>query len=248
MPFWESSAFWGIASIATGAIVSILISIIGKEKRLLEYHIDSFQLIKNRINTIPEIGVTFDNQPVENLILSKVKFSNMGNKMITPSDFATLEPLGMSFAGHFFTSQNGFQCIADNPNSLPLIKIFDDRTLLVEFDFLNPKQSFEVTVLHDDSLTVIGDLKAGKVRGYRNFSEYKLRRYLRWVIYLITYVIAMFFGAISYIVINIDDYRMPDTVFQPYIVPLETLVITIVLFIVIVSLFLKILRLLSERN
>lgn len=249
MPWNDPNALLGIGGIVVG-LVGIIISVFlyfrSKNKKVLEYHTNSFQLISKKINNISDISIKIDNQSVDDLVLTTIKFINAGNQVIASSDFAVLEPLGIIFKNNFFGSQQRFQCSADNPNSLPSIKIIDDKTLYIEFDFLNPKQSFSVTILHKGSFEIIGDLKGGKKLEYHDYLEFKFRRYIHRAFFFAIYAAIAPIQALVYIIYNIEDYTMLDTVFQPYIVPIELSVISLVSLVVLCYSFIKSLSYLSR--
>lgn len=154
----------GIAGIIIGIIVSAFFYLRSKTKYLLEYEVHSAQLITEKMTSIPNLKVTINDQPVESLTSTTIKFSNAGNQSIVLSDFADREPLGITITGHL----HSYDVSADNPNSIPELQPIDDKTFRVKFDFLKQKQSFSITLLHDGDINVFGELKTGKIRGYQS--------------------------------------------------------------------------------
>lgn len=168
MMLWESSAFWGIAGIIGGIVVATFFFVVQRKIKILEYQVDSTKLITDEMINIPGIKITLDSQPVRNLTSTTIKFTNSGNQTITSDDFATLAPLGISVTGRFFNIQHGYHTTSDNPNSIPFVKTLDDKTVNIEFDFLKQKQSCSITILHDGALSVLGELKSGKIRKHKD--------------------------------------------------------------------------------
>jgi len=162
MLFWESNVFWGVAGIVAGVVVATFYFLIGKSNKLLEYEVISTNLITDNITNIPGISIMLDGKSIENLVSTTIKFINSGNQTIVSGDFAVLEPLSVTVTGQFLSTKHGYQVSCDNPNSFPFIKIVNNKTANIEFDFLKPKQSLTITIWHSGKLSVLGELKTGK--------------------------------------------------------------------------------------
>ncbi|MCI8414930.1 MAG: hypothetical protein HFF00_04795 [Ruminiclostridium sp.] len=174
MSFGESSIFWGIIGLVGGLIVATFFYFLGKKKVLLEYSITSTNLISKQMPSIPGMSITLDGKPVECLTLSKVKFINSGNQTIYPGDFAPLAPLAIITEGNLFSSTSGFRIDSDNPNLHPSITVLNNRATL-SFDFIKPKESFSITILHDGKVSVLGELTSGKNREVQKYPQYFLQ-------------------------------------------------------------------------
>lgn len=155
-----SSTLWGISGIIIGTIASAIFFVLSKKKTLLEYKIVSTQLIAKEITSIPNLKVTIDGQSAEGLVSTTIRFINSGNQIISSFDFANKAPLSITTTDHLY----GIDVFSDNPNSIPSIQPFDDKTYYIAFDFLKPKQSFSVTLLHSGKLSIFGELKTGRMR------------------------------------------------------------------------------------
>ena len=194
MLFWESNVFWGVAGIVAGVVVATFYFLIGKSNKLLEYEMVSTNLITDSITNIPGISIMFDGKSIENLVSTTIKFINSGNQTIVSSDFAVLEPLGVTVTGQFLSTQHGYQVSCDNPNSCPCVKIVNSKIANIEFDFLKPKQSLTITVWHNGKLFVLGELKTGKKREYRESYSFSKHLCLSLVLFsfIDIYIIFMF--------------------------------------------------------
>lgn len=80
MPFWESSAFWGIAGIVVGFLGSTIYYFVGKERYSMKHRMTTKQIVTREITSIPEIKVSFDDRAIEELTESTIKFVNSGNQ------------------------------------------------------------------------------------------------------------------------------------------------------------------------
>lgn len=178
MPFWESSIFWGIAGIVGGFIVAAFFFYVGKAKKSLVYQISTSALITDEINSTPGIKISVGNEPAVNVTSTTITFINGGNQTINSSDFASLSPLQIITSEHFFNAENiDVSYIKTRNKALnPKIRVIEKNRIIVEFEYLKPKQEFEITVLHDGELSVSGDLKTGILQSYNSAlktSEYK---------------------------------------------------------------------------
>lgn len=165
---WNSTPFWGIIGLIGGIIVSSVFFLAGRKRKILEYQIISTPLITRNVADIPGLKVTINDTPVKTLTSTTIRFFNMGSEKIEPTDFAPLEPLGISVSGSVLHLQFGAGADRHNNRNMNLhLKSIDGHTVNIAFDFFSSKKSFSLTVLHEGRLSVLGDLKEGKIRPYR---------------------------------------------------------------------------------
>lgn len=162
MPFWESSIFWGIAGIVASIMVSLFFFLYGKNKKILKYKIYSIKLISDNLSTKRGLDITFKGQRVRNMISSVIEFSNVGNQVITSDDFAKSAPLKISAENNFFGGLDGCNIMPRESKGVNISEI-SKKELNIVFEFLQPKQSFSIEVLHDGDISVQGVLKTGKI-------------------------------------------------------------------------------------
>ena len=173
MPFWESNIFWGVSGIIGGFIVAAFFFYVGKAKKSLTYQISTSDLITDEINSTPGIKISVGDEPAANVISSTITFSNDGNQTINSSDFASLSPLQIITSEHFFNAENiDISYIKTRNKSLnPQIDVYEKNRIIIGFEYLKPKQEFEITVLHDGKLSVGGDLTSGTIQNYNSASK-----------------------------------------------------------------------------
>lgn len=170
---WNSTPFWGIIGLIGGIIVSSVFFLAGKKRKILEYQITSTPLITKNVANISGLKVTINDTPVKTLTSTTIRFFNMGSEKIEPTDFAPLEPLGISVSGSILHLQ--LRVSADrhyNRNMNLHLEPTDGQTVNIAFDFFSSKKTFSLTVLHEGRLSVLGDLKEGKIRPYRGGSPF----------------------------------------------------------------------------
>lgn len=163
MPWWESSLFWGVVGIVVGFLISTIYYLIGKERISMKHHITSKSIITKETLEAAGVNLVFDNQPINQLIETTVKFTNSGNRTIEPLHYAIKEPLGIYVLGHLFR----YSVWAENRNSIPDIEPIDNDKYKIEFDFLKPKQAFSIKLFHDGAVDVFGELRFGSSRGLK---------------------------------------------------------------------------------
>lgn len=166
MPWWESSLFWGVAGIVAGFLISTTYYLISKERISMKHSMTSKSIINKETLEAAGVNLVFDNQLINQLIETTVKFTNSGNRTIDPFDYASKEPLGVHILGHLFR----YNAWAENKNSIPEIKPMGDDKYKVEFDFLKPKQAFSITLFHDGAVDVFGELRSGSSRRVASYT------------------------------------------------------------------------------
>lgn len=208
MPWNDSSILWTIVVGLVGIIVTVFLYFRPKDKKILEYIINPTQLITEKMTSIPNLKITIDDQPLKTLTSTKIQFLNAGNQSIVLSDFAIKEPLGLTIDGRL----HSYDISADNPNSTPDLQPFsnDDKppqVFHIKFDFLKPKQSFSITLLHDGPVTVFGELKNGVRREYHD----PLTSRARWYVVISTAVVLGLIICFIFSVVNSDtDFFLHD--------------------------------------
>lgn len=158
MPWWESNIFWGIAGIVGGALVSAIYQCIGKERYTMKHRKTIKKITPKEATDIPEAKAFFKNQSIKELFMTTIKFTNCGNKTIGPSDYAAQEPLGIQIFGQLCKCNVS----AENHNSMPKLRPWNGNKYKIDFDFLKPRQSFSIKLLHSGYVKVFGELRSGK--------------------------------------------------------------------------------------
>lgn len=161
MPQLDSSAFWGIAGIIIGIIVATFFFIMGKRKTLLQYQKSSTTLIPEKMAKNSKINISVNGKQINGLISTTIQFTNVGNQPVRSSDFALQKPLHINIAGSYY----GHEVSAGNQDLIPLL---DKNNMNINFEGLQPKQYFSVTILHEGTIDVSGTLLTGKMREYKS--------------------------------------------------------------------------------
>lgn len=164
MPKLESSAFWGIAGIVVGIVVATFFFLLQKKKTVLQYAISTTPLITERMSGILNGRIFIDGLPVNSLLSTTITFFNAGNQRITSSDFAVQDPLRINLSGNLYE----YVVSVGNQKLLPNIEHQNENVYNISFENLKPRQFFKVTILHDKTLEVSGELTTGTMQEYHH--------------------------------------------------------------------------------
>lgn len=88
----------GLLSLITilGFFITFYEFIKGRKHKEISYEINSQELIKNNISTVPKLKVMFDNQKIESLTATKIILWNSGDDVIWKEDIVNSKPLVFS--------------------------------------------------------------------------------------------------------------------------------------------------------
>lgn len=159
-----SSFVIGILGLVSGTVFYLK----GKSKKKLEYQVTSTNLISKDIAAIPNLKVIVADEPTSDLISTTIVFMNKGNTTIHSSDIASKLPIQILTSGHFFNAKdiNSKYIQSDNINLNQSISVIDENKIIVGFEYLEPKETFSITIWHDGEIDVQGNVKGGKFQPY----------------------------------------------------------------------------------
>jgi hypothetical protein len=169
----------GIGGIVIGGILSVYFYLKSLRDKKPCWGIRGNTLIEDYSNLYEHLKISYNDQPVQNLTVSKVVFWNDGLQTINKQDLVTVNPLRISALNDVRILDATILC-ANNSSSLFEVKVADDqKAALMTFDYLDKNQGAVIQVIHSGTssldLMIVGDVK-----GVRQF---KLRRRPnKWVI------------------------------------------------------------------
>lgn len=170
MSLWELSSFLGIPGIIVSTIITIIFFFLSKSRKNLEYEIISTPLITKEMVNIPGLEVTINKQAVEDLVTSTIIITNTGNQTVEFDDFAKSCPLNIVASGKILNFENGCRVLTNNMHMKPYPILKSENTITLDFEFLKPRMSFTIILLHSGSLTVLGELKSGNIVEKQTYS------------------------------------------------------------------------------
>lgn len=151
-------------------LVSIVITLlfhkystIANTKKLAVTYTSLF-LIEETNNNYENLKIELNGEIIKSLKSSTIKFKNIGNKLITSSDFAPSSPLIIKSTQKILLN-DVTKCnisTTNNENIASLIKI-DDYCLQINFDFLKPKEEISLTLIHMGDISITGCIINGLI-------------------------------------------------------------------------------------
>lgn len=178
---WNSSILWGIIGLVGGFLVALMFFIKGKKRQKITYKIDTYHLISNRLNMVNVDGlkITYNSIEIDDLYSSTISIINTGNTVINKSDLAPKRPISLSTKERFLLNQNKDIHLQSTNKSSNITPLFyykngtdDCNKIIIDFDFLAPKQAVVCTLLHTDKINFDGDLKEGKISNGKLSTDY----------------------------------------------------------------------------
>ena len=165
MPNMDSGTLWTIVGNIISFIslvVAVIFFILGRKKTILQYKKSTTPLITEKMAGILNDRMSIDGQPIKNLASTTISFINSGNQRIQSSEFSDQEPLRVILTGHLYAHDVSL----GNQKLLPKVEPVNDKALNISFENLKPGQFFRVTILHDGTLDVLGELTTGTMREF----------------------------------------------------------------------------------
>ena len=162
---WNSSALWGIIGLVGGFLISLIFYKISNKSKKIVFLKKSQKLITDNISNIDGLNITYQNKPIKELTTTTITFKAIGKDIINMSDFGKATPLCITTTGEFLLKDNIESTIIynSNPNNLisSTIKVENEKTMLLEFDYLSQGDEFTLVFLHTGNINVNGKLKSG---------------------------------------------------------------------------------------
>lgn len=181
---WNSSALWGIIGLIGGFIVSFIFYKISNKKKKIIYTRNSQILITDTLSNIKDLNITYQNQPIQNLTSTTIIIKSAGKDIIQMNDFGIATPFCIKTTEQLFlpTDINTIITKNSNPNNLMKPKVKDDKTILLDFDFLSQFDEITFVLLHTGTLNIDGKLKIGQIMS-NNLSK-KINNIMDTIIYM----------------------------------------------------------------
>ncbi len=152
-----------IAIIAIGLTIYFYLK--GRKIKKLKYEVTNSIILYQRASGIENIKIMYEGVSIKNAGLAKITIANAGNTIIEKDDVDENDVLRILIDKKSKILE--YNIITSNNQSVNITKE-NDYTLLVNFNFLNPKDSFDVQLIHDGTIAESIVLR-GKVKGINEF-------------------------------------------------------------------------------
>lgn len=161
-----SSTKWSFLISSLFAIISIVLAIIffikGRKFKNPRYSIRSNSLIKNFTQQINGLNISYNNQPISSVTVSKIAFWNKGKETLNYSDFAEADPFEICSNSEILSASIIF---SRNKTNSVSCKISDDKkSIKILFDFFDKNDGFIVQIIHTGETEKCFSIK-GTVKG-----------------------------------------------------------------------------------
>lgn len=204
-------------------IVGLVYAVYTYRKTRKHKHLDcSFtnaNIISNRMSVFPKLDIMYDGKQLDNFTVTKMYVTNLGTEVVRKEDVARLDPLRISmqdaeqlvildYASIYTTNRN---------NNISIDRI-SDKSVEFTFDYMEPKDSFAIQVLHTGqtaeaiaiSGTVIGakrpfkPLRIGDTTGIdKRFRNVVMRRPRIFGV-VISLILSIAFGFVAYLLFPVS--------------------------------------------
>lgn len=157
-------------------IISLLFSyyVARRDKKIkkLSHVLVSSNIITNNQTIFPKLLITYNDEKLDNLTVSKVKIFNPGTETILPVDIAKNDPIRFSLQSNDTVRMLDFGVVySSDPNNNFRITQFDDFTIEINFDFVEPEDEFVFQILHTGKDSSVIKVNGTVVGAKDKFSE-----------------------------------------------------------------------------
>jgi hypothetical protein len=152
--------YLGLAIGLVLAVIGIILQIKSNKKKELVYSIRSNNLISGSVSNLENLTITYKDQKIGNLTVSKILFFNRGNETITKQDLMSIHHLGINSDGKVLNAR----VIEGNylPNNIKLQHQNNSKNVYIDFDYLDHNHGSIIQIIHtglsSDDLNVDGSI------------------------------------------------------------------------------------------
>ncbi|CAH1211039.1 hypothetical protein NTGBS_880031 [Candidatus Nitrotoga sp. BS] len=141
----------------------------GKKEKLPTYKIRSTSLIRENIKLNKDISISYKNEPIEELTMSKISIWNRGSDVINSSDVAKADPIAIKIPNEHTIYSVEIDHITSHINQFSVQLSEDRKTVAIEFDYFQKNEGAIFKIFHSapgsNSLKITGSIKgAGKIK------------------------------------------------------------------------------------
>lgn len=163
----DFSTLIGIFLSIFGVVVSIFSYIKTKKTKKIAVNSESTILISETLSKYENLKILYNDENIKSLTSTIVRIKNIGSDIVEPDDLVPSCPLTINTTKKFLledTSQ--YKISTSNTKNIVKLTKIDSMSLQISFDFLNPKDEIQITLLHTGDISVDGDLKSNPIKNY----------------------------------------------------------------------------------
>lgn len=168
---YSKMPLFGVYTFILGTIITVIVSYLFyrkankiKQPRIVKR---SISLIRNYQSKLSKLRVSYNDEPVERLTITRIAFWNDGKSTITKNDIATMEPIAIkTFENHRILDFELVHII-EPTNNIRLVNSVDENKLIIDFEYLDKNQGCIIDVYHNgyssSDIRLVGKLKGCKI-------------------------------------------------------------------------------------
>ena len=135
---------------------------ITSRSKLLAFDLRGVNIVAEEAGRFGRLAVTIGGVPVDDLTATSFSVTNVGTGMISGDDFASLDQLRLTVLSEF-EIYDAHIVPGQKLQMRPALSV-TEKELTLTFEYLNPHDSIEVSVLHSGQWVQVGGaLKGGKL-------------------------------------------------------------------------------------
>jgi len=136
--------------LALGSIlVSVYLFLKSRKRKIPTYLMKTFNLFKDKVATIEKVKITYSDNPIENLSITKVSIWNRGNDVINFSDVAPKNPIMIKASDKNEILDAQIVYNHNTNNNFHIILNEDKKTLEIKFDYFYKNEGIVLEVYHN---------------------------------------------------------------------------------------------------
>ena len=174
----------------------LYIAIVSRKKNKLCFAASGNNLITGYVSKFSNLKISFNDNPVKTLSVSKILIWNGGNETIRRDDISDVSPLVISSHEDIFIYESSVIEFSEMANSVEIAQI-DSQNIKIGFDYLDPGDGFVIQVIHSgESFAVLAI--SGKVKGVKNIRQLSLWRGKMYLPLMVVFFCLLFISTLLF--------------------------------------------------
>lgn len=157
---WTVLALVSVAS----AVFAIFTWVNGKERKRIGYVLRTNSIVRGGDGHIENLSITYNGSEVDSVLITKIAIWNSGNRVLSPGDFAALDPLAIGFGTNRLLDSQ-LLCESEDNNQIQINNSRKDD-LCISFDYIEPGQGAVIQLIHtgqSEEISIRGKIKGGVI-------------------------------------------------------------------------------------
>lgn len=161
------------------ALISIILTLIfylkSKKKKQPIYTIKSFSLIREKLTKLKDVKITYKEEDIDNLTLTKIALWNKGNDTINSYDVAPKDWIRVEINNEYDILESEIIFIKKNANNFKIDLNENRKIIRINFDYFHTNEGFIFQFYHtgksSQNIKVLGTIKGVNKIEYGNIED-----------------------------------------------------------------------------